>query len=69
MGRQYAKLKGEIREKYGTQSAFASDMGFTISTMSLKLNGKSEWTRAEIVKACDLLGVPLSEAHNYFFTN
>lgn len=68
MCRQYAKLKGEIRAKYGTQSSFASDMSLSTSTLSLKLNGLSEWTRTEIVQACDLLGIPLTDAHLYFFS-
>lgn len=62
----YPKLRGKIREKYGTQEAFATAMGMANTTASAKLNGKTEWTRAEIVKACELLGIPLAEAFDYF---
>ena len=64
----YFKLRGAIREKFGTQEAFAAAMGMDPSTLSAKLNGRSEWDRAEIEKACTLLGVPLERAHEYFFS-
>lgn len=63
----YAKLRGSIREKFGTQEAFAKEMGMNPASMSNKLNGKTEWTRQEIEKACALLEIPLAEAHLYFF--
>lgn len=64
----YAKLRGKIREIFGTQEAFAVAMGMNAATLSGKLNGKSEWTRAEIRKACALLRIALADAHEYFFT-
>lgn len=64
----YAKLRGRIKEKYGTQANFADAMGMDKSTLSLKLNGKSDWTSPEIEKACVLLEIPFAEAHAYFFT-
>ena len=63
----YAKLRGRIREKFGTQDAFARVLDMDPSTLSGKLTGKTEWTRAEIEKACVLLEIPLAEAHLYFF--
>ena len=63
----YAKLRGAIREKFGTQVAFARALSMNPATISHKLTGKTEWTRTEIEQACVLLGVPLSEAHLYFF--
>lgn len=63
----YPKLRGLIREKFGTQEAFAAAMDKNGATISNKLTGKTEWTRADIEKACDLLNIPLAEAHNYFF--
>lgn len=64
----YDKLKGKIREVFGSQSAFADAMDKDNSTISLKLNGKSEWNRAEIEKACHLLKIDISEVPAYFFT-
>ena len=63
----YSKLRGIICEKFRTQSAFAKAMGLNKATLSGKLNGHSQWTADEIVKGCDLLGIPLSDAHLYFF--
>lgn len=63
----YPKLRGRIREKYGRQEDFAAAMSMSPSTLSAKLKGGTEWTRSEIVKACELLDVPLDEAHFYFF--
>lgn len=68
MSRRYAKLRGVIREKYTLQNSFAVDMGLANSTLSAKLNGRSEWTRAEMERACGLLSIPLAEAYLYFFS-
>lgn len=64
----YAKLRGKIREKFATQEDFAEAMGIDRSTLSLKLNSKSEWSRIEIEKACILLGIQIEEVYAYFFT-
>lgn len=63
----YAKLRGRIVEKFGSQSAFAEAMGMRKALLSAKLNNKSEWGFHEVMKACELLVIPLSEAHLYFF--
>ena len=64
----YSKLRGKIKEVFGSQDAFASAIGMDRSTLSLKLNGKSDWTRQEIEDACVLLHIPVVEVHAYFFT-
>lgn len=63
----YSKLRGKIKEVFGTEGAFARAMGYNRGTISAKLNNQSEWTRADIQKACFLLGVPFSEVEHYFF--
>ena len=63
----YSKLRGKIREVYGTETAFATAMGYNRCTISAKLNNQTEWTRTDIEKACMLLGIPLSETEPYFF--
>lgn len=63
----YRKLKGKIKEVYDTQEAFGEAMGMTKTPLSLRLNGSIEWKASEIAKACDLLSIPLTEAHTYFF--
>lgn len=63
----FSKLRGAIREKFGTQEAFAKAMGKSNSTISSKLNGKTEWDRGEIEAACRLLDIPIVDAPAYFF--
>lgn len=68
MNANYSKLRGKIREVYGRQADFAAALNIDRSTLSLKLSGKSDWTRAEIEDSCIVLGIPFSDAHSYFFT-
>lgn len=63
----YAKLKGRIKEKFGTQECFADSMGMASQTLSCKLNGISFWTQVEIFKACTLLEIALERVSEYFF--
>lgn len=63
----YRKLKGKIKEVFDTRSAFAKEMKISTTTLSLRLNNKREWTTDEIVRACELLNIPLTDAHLYFF--
>lgn len=63
----YAKLRGRIIEKFGSQSAFAAAMEWREALLSAKLNNKSEWAFSEVMKACKLLEIPLGDAHLYFF--
>lgn len=63
----YAKLKGKIKEIFGTQSAFALAMGMDNATLSGKLNNKTSWKDEEIEKACGLLNIPIEQVHEYFF--
>ena len=64
----FNKLKGRIKEIYGTQSAFAIAMLMDEATLSKKLNNKVEFSPKEIVKACLLLCINLTEIETYFFT-
>ena len=64
---RFNRLRGKIREVFGSDEAFARAMKLDRSTISLKLNAKSEWSRAEMEQACLLLGIPIEEVHLYFF--
>lgn len=68
MAYDYSKLRGKIREVYGTQEAFACAMDMSPATLSKKLNNVTDWSRAEIDRACELLHIPLEEVPLYFFT-
>lgn len=63
----YAKLRGKIREVFGTQDKFAEAMGMSTVSMSQRLNGKLEWKTSEIALACKVLGIPLEDNATYFF--
>ena len=63
----YSKLNGKVREVYKTQKAFSEALGMSLSAVNQRLNGGIQWTSPEIVKACEALNIPLSEAHLYFF--
>lgn len=64
----YSKLKGKIKEVYGTQNAFAKVMGISTVSLSAKLNNLVGFTQAEINKACELLEIPVALITVYFFT-
>lgn len=64
----YAKLRGRIREIFGTVEAFANAMDKDVSTISLKLNNKAAWKREDIEKACEVLRIPIEDVYLYFFT-
>lgn len=64
----YNKLRGKIKEVFGTQDAFAAALNMNRATLSAKLTGKTDWSRKEVELACQLLGIPLEEMHLYFFT-
>ena len=64
----YSKLRGKIREVFGSNENFAKAMGMDSSSLSAKLNNKSPWKREEIEKACSLLHIPIEEVHLYFFS-
>lgn len=64
---KYAELRGAIRAKFKTQRAFADAVKMHPSTLSSKLNGRSEWAFNEVAAACQVLGIPLADAPAYFF--
>ncbi len=55
-------------EKYGTLKDFASDMGWSERTLSLKMNCKVFWKQPEITKAAALLEISSDRVVDYFFT-
>nr|DAH19545.1 MAG TPA: Protein of unknown function (DUF739) [Caudoviricetes sp.]DAH34172.1 MAG TPA: Protein of unknown function (DUF739) [Caudoviricetes sp.] len=64
----YAKLRGKIREIFGTQEAFAKAIGLSKSGVSMRLNGKVNWTAEEIERSKEALGFSAEEIGTYFFT-
>lgn len=64
----YKKLKLKIKEVFDTQEAFAKAMDMSKTALNQRLNGSVEWKLSEVAKSCDLLHIPLTDTHLYFFT-
>lgn len=64
----YNKLKGKIYEICGSCYNFAKLMDCSVTTMSAKLNNKSEFSQSEILKAVKILNIKCEEISLYFFT-
>ena len=64
----FSKLRGRIKEIYGTQTVFAVAMLMNEATLSNKLNNNVEFSPKEIIRACLLLSIELKDVNIYFFT-
>ena len=62
-----SKLRGKIRENFGSEYAFGEALGMALSTLSGKLNNKSEFTRSEILSIGKLLNLKKEEVYDVFF--
>ena len=62
-----SKLRGKIRENFGSEYAFGEALGMALSTLSGKLNNKSEFTRSEILSIVKLLNLKKEEVYDVFF--
>ena len=65
---KYNKLRGRIIEIYGSQYNFANRLGVSENSVSKKMNGKTGFSQADIVKWSLLLKVKIDEYGEYFFT-
>lgn len=63
----YSKLRGRIKEIFGSQEKFAIAMKKSERTISLKLNNKISFTSEEIFTAMELLNLPIEDTSHYFF--
>jgi hypothetical protein len=66
MSFDYSKLRGRIIEKYGTLRDFAEALDVSQKTVTFKMKGYSGFSQADIVRWCDLLDIPVTEASLYF---
>ena len=65
---KFAKLRGRITEKFGTESRFAKALGLSLIAVSRKLNGVSSFSRKDILRWCEVLEIPIKDIPLYFFT-
>lgn len=65
---KYNRLKGKIIEKCLTQRDFAKVAQISYTSLNRKLNNHCEFTQSEIIKSCDVLGIPYTQISEFFFT-
>jgi len=63
----YSKLRGKIKEVFGTEQKFAQRLGICRSSLYMRLQNKLDFSRDEMIRACDLLLIDYSEMATYFF--
>ena len=63
----FKELKLQIKRVFSTQEDFAKAMKMSKTALNQRLNNQVSWKCEEIVKACELLGIDLADAHLYFF--
>lgn len=68
MAFDYNKLRGKIKEIYGTQDNFAAALGIGRVSLSQRLNNLLDFSQEEIHKSCDLLKIDKEDIPKYFFT-
>lgn len=64
---KYLKLRGRIKEKYGTEGRFAEAIGISQVSLSRKFNDKVQFSADDIKLWCRLLDIPVEQSGNYFF--
>ena len=62
----YSKLRGRIKEIFGTQDAFADAVGIGRVSMSKRLNNTLEFTQDEMKKSAAVLKFSPEEIPVYF---
>ena len=67
MSFDYSKLKGRIRELYGTYDNIVPELSMSEATLSRRLNGKSYFDSEEILELSEVLGIEMGEIDQYFF--
>lgn len=53
----FDKLKGKMAEQRVSQERLSKELGITVQSLNAKLNGRSQFTLAEVVKITDVLSI------------
>lgn len=64
----YSKLRGKIKEVFGTQEVFSKSVNMGRVAVSQRLNNSIDFSDKEISRWCISLGIELTEIPIYFFT-
>lgn len=67
MNFDYSRLRGKIKEVFGTEENFAKALGIGRVSLSQRLNNILEFSQREMLKSCELLGLGYDEISDYFF--
>lgn len=63
----YAKLRGAIREHFGTEGAYAKAIGRSSNYISKVFQGKSNFSVIDVAKSAEVLGIASEDIGKYFF--
>ena len=63
----YNKLRGRIKEKLGTEGAFARAIGRSQNYITKVFQGKSYFTQADVCRSADILDIDQNDIGIYFF--
>lgn len=67
MSCDYSKLRGRIKEIYGTQDRFAEAIGIGRVSLSKRLQGKLDFSSSEITKSIAVLKINENDIGEFFF--
>lgn len=65
----YSKLRGRIKEIYGSETAMAQAMQISRVSLSNKLNNKTKMSVNDIQLFQNLLNINSADVGEYFFTH
>ena len=63
----HSKLRGKIKEKFGSESSLSKEMGLSPTSISYRLNNIVEFSSTEIYRLIVLLDLPGDKIKEYFF--
>lgn len=61
------KLRKKVRDVLGSEAALAHILELPRSALSARFSGKTDFSRTQIKIIIDILKIPASEIHEYFF--
>jgi len=64
---RFGRLREEIHLKFGTLQNFANAVDIKYCSLIRKLSKKTEFTREEIARCCEVLDIPISRIPELFF--
>lgn len=65
----YARLRGRIKEKCGTEGTFASRLGRSHAYLCNVFNNSATFGQKDIENAVIILDIPEGEVWDYFFSH